>query len=188
MGLEGGAESGLVFTPPETGTAYDDGYLTASEVTRLNLNADWVLLSACNTGLVTDRKPTGKEVKTDSAQKVAQTPDGLSSLAQSFFYAGSRNLLVSQWEVNDAAGSQIVSELFDEQQARSKSQRLQQAMLHVIDGGLEDNACSQQQLNDSLGDRLRCRIREKLDQVKGGTTSWSHPIYWAPFVIVGDGA
>ncbi|MCQ4028476.1 CHAT domain-containing protein, partial [Klebsiella pneumoniae] len=43
------AEPGLVLTPPETATEIDDGYLTASEAAGLRLNADLVVLSACNT-------------------------------------------------------------------------------------------------------------------------------------------
>jgi CHAT domain-containing protein len=43
------AEPALVLTPPETGTELDDGLLTSSEVAQLKLNADLVILSACNT-------------------------------------------------------------------------------------------------------------------------------------------
>ncbi len=43
------SEPALVLTPPETGTAEDDGLLTASEIGTLDLDADWVILSACNT-------------------------------------------------------------------------------------------------------------------------------------------
>ncbi len=47
--VEGAAEPGLVFTAPATPSEADDGLLTASEVAALKLNADWVILSACNT-------------------------------------------------------------------------------------------------------------------------------------------
>jgi CHAT domain-containing protein len=57
--------------------------LTASEVAQLKLNADWVLLSACNTA---------------SAEKAGV--EALSGLARAFFYAGARSLIVSNWEVN----------------------------------------------------------------------------------------
>jgi CHAT domain-containing protein len=42
-------EPALLLTPPEHATEEDDGLLTASEVAQLRLDADWVLLSACNT-------------------------------------------------------------------------------------------------------------------------------------------
>ena len=82
------AEPALVLTPPEKGTALDDGLLTAGEVAQLNLNADLVILSACNTAAGDD----------------SEGAEGLSGLAKAFFYAGSRALLVSHWPVvSDAA-------------------------------------------------------------------------------------
>jgi len=45
----GNSEPGLILTPPQTATEGDDGYLSASEITTLKLDADWVILSACNT-------------------------------------------------------------------------------------------------------------------------------------------
>ncbi len=76
--IDGNGEPGLVLTPPATATPTDDGYLSASEVATLKLDADWVILSACNTAAGA----------TDSAE-------ALSGLARAFFYAGARSLLVS---------------------------------------------------------------------------------------------
>lgn len=42
-------EPGLVFTPPDSATEFDDGYLTASEIASMQIQAGWVILSACNT-------------------------------------------------------------------------------------------------------------------------------------------
>ena len=47
--LKAGAEPGLILTPPAEATPEDDGYLSASEIAGLKLDADWVILSACNT-------------------------------------------------------------------------------------------------------------------------------------------
>ena len=47
--IEGTSEPGLILTPPKEQTELDDGYLSASEVAALKLDADWVILSACNT-------------------------------------------------------------------------------------------------------------------------------------------
>jgi CHAT domain-containing protein len=80
--LSGATEPGLVLTPPDKATEIDDGYLTASEIAGLKLDADWVILSACNT-----------------AAGGAQGAEALSGLARAFFYAGARSLLVSHWEV-----------------------------------------------------------------------------------------
>ena len=43
------SEPGLLLTPPNVATETDDGYLSASEIAGLKLDADWVILSACNT-------------------------------------------------------------------------------------------------------------------------------------------
>ena len=85
--LSGLGEPALVFTPPETGTEADDGLLTASEIATLELDADWVILSACNTAAA-DGTPGA---------------EGLSGMAKAFFYAGARALLVSHWAVNSEA-------------------------------------------------------------------------------------
>ena len=47
--VRGDSEPGLLLTPPDDATETDDGYLSASEIARLKLDADWVILSACNT-------------------------------------------------------------------------------------------------------------------------------------------
>jgi CHAT domain-containing protein len=86
--LAGFAEPALVLTPPSSPTPTDDGLLTASEIAQLQLDADFVVLSACNTA-APDGSPGAA---------------GLSGLAKSFIYAGSRSLLVSHWAVlSDAA-------------------------------------------------------------------------------------
>ena len=90
--MSGLAEPALVLTPPAEATDVDDGLLTASEAALLNLNADWVILSACNTA-------------------AADEPgaDGLSGLARSFFYAGARSMLVSHWPVRDDAAARLTT-------------------------------------------------------------------------------
>ncbi|MGA0544857.1 CHAT domain-containing protein [Brevundimonas sp. VNH65] len=90
------AEPGLVLTPPEQATEADDGYLTASEAAQLRLNAEFVVLSACNTA-ASDGRPGG---------------EGLSGLARAFFYAGARSVLVSHWEVSDSATTALISDTF----------------------------------------------------------------------------
>jgi CHAT domain-containing protein/Tfp pilus assembly protein PilF len=76
-------EPALALTPPVRPTPDDDGLLRASQVSQLKLNADFVILSACNTA-ASDGTPGA---------------EGLSGLAKAFFYAGARSLLVSHWEV-----------------------------------------------------------------------------------------
>jgi CHAT domain-containing protein len=70
-------EPGLILTPPREASEEDDGYLSASEIAGLRLDADWVILSACNT-----------------AAGNASGAQALSGLARAFFYAQARALLV----------------------------------------------------------------------------------------------
>jgi CHAT domain-containing protein len=89
------AEPALLFAVPEAPSAEDDGLLTASEITQLKINADWVVLSACNTA--SGGKPGGP---------------ALSGLAQAFLHAGSGALLVSHWPVDDEATKVLMIRLF----------------------------------------------------------------------------
>lgn len=91
--LKGLAEPALVLTPPEVATQTDDGLLTASEVAELDLSAEWVILSACNTA--------GGDGRPDA--------DGLSGLARAFIYAGARAILVSHWPVRDDAAAKLTT-------------------------------------------------------------------------------
>jgi CHAT domain-containing protein len=101
--VRGSAEPGLIFTPPAQGTSdekaleRDDGFLTASEIATLKLDADWVILSACNT-----------------AGAGGDTGEALSGMARAFFYAGARALLVSHWEVGSDAAVKLTTKAFAE--------------------------------------------------------------------------
>jgi CHAT domain-containing protein len=137
----GPAQPGLVLTPPATATAEDDGILTSGEIAQLKLNADWVILSACNTA--------GGD-KTDA--------DTLSGLARAFFYAGSRALLVSHWAVDNEATVTLITKTFETLKA-----------------------------TPSLG-RAGALRAAMLGMIATGNDPAAHPGYWAPFVVVGEGA
>src|SRR5450631_1150394 len=89
------AEPALALTIPDIPTELDDGLLQASEVAELKLNADWVVLSACNT-----------------ASSDGVGAEALSGLARAFLYAGGRSLVVSHWDVDDVATAHLMSNLF----------------------------------------------------------------------------
>jgi CHAT domain-containing protein len=119
--IEGNAEPGLVMTPPDQASSSDDGYLTASEAAALNLSADWVVLSACNTAGPAD----------------GGSNESLSGLARAFFFAGARSLLVSHWPVLDTVGAAITSETFRIKAARpnlSRAEALQLALRGIRSG------------------------------------------------------
>ncbi|MBI3372430.1 MAG: CHAT domain-containing protein [Betaproteobacteria bacterium] len=111
------AEPALVLTPPEQGTALDDGLLTAGEIAQLKLNADWVILSACNTA-ASDGTPGA---------------EGLSGLAKAFFYAGARSLLVSHWSVSSDASTALTTRMFEEAaKGASKAEAMQRSILALM--------------------------------------------------------
>jgi CHAT domain-containing protein/Tfp pilus assembly protein PilF len=89
------SEPALVLSLPGKPTAEDDGLLTASRIAKLNLDADWAVLSACNTAA--GDKPGA---------------EGLSGLARAFFYAGARSLLVSYWPVESDAAVKLTTGAF----------------------------------------------------------------------------
>jgi CHAT domain-containing protein len=91
-------EPALVLTPPAI-TPRDkssDGLLQASEISTLKLNADLVVLSACNTAGGNGR--FGGEA--------------LSGLAEAFFYAGARGLVVSHWQVPSESTALLMTAMF----------------------------------------------------------------------------
>ena len=118
------AEPALVFTIPEKPSDLDDGLLQASEVAELKLNADWVVLSACNTA---------------SSDGVGAEP--LSGLARAFIYAGGKSLVVSNWDVSDDATAKLMSNLFEISKDKpnlSHGEMMRQATLSLLNAATSD--------------------------------------------------
>jgi len=116
--------------------------LTAEAVFGLKMDADLVIISACNTG-----GPDGKTAG-----------EGLAGLARSFFYAGARSMLVSHWDVSELAAGRLI-------------------------GGTLTNYTT------SPGKGLAAALRDaELAWIDNPRISpaQKHPIYWAPFALVGD--
>lgn len=133
-------EPALVLSLPNKPTPLNDGFLRASEITALELNADMVILSACNTA-------SGDGVP---------GAEGLSGLANAFFFAGARGLIATHWFIPSepavAMTTATVRAKVDDD-ALSWAQALRRAALQQIDGPGPD-------LN-------------------------AHPISWAAFILVG---
>lgn len=90
--IQGQIYPSLMMAPPEAQTtAANDGLLTSLEIGRLELNADVVLLSACNTA-TSDGRPDA---------------EAFSGLAQAFLVAGARSLMVSHWPVASGASGEL---------------------------------------------------------------------------------
>lgn len=117
--IKGVGEPSLALSMPDQPSELDDGLLTASEVAQLKLNADWVVLSACNT--IAGDKPGA---------------EALSGLARAFFYAGARALLVSHWAVDSEAATRLATSTFDllkNEPKIGRAEALRRAMLMYVD-------------------------------------------------------
>ncbi|MBL8191651.1 MAG: CHAT domain-containing protein [Acidobacteria bacterium] len=117
-----------------------DGFLRAYDIYNLSLSADLVVLSACQTGL-------GKDYK----------GEGLVGLTRGFMYAGAARVVVSLWNVNDRATSELMAKFY-------------QKMLPK---------------NADAGERPAAALRSaQIEMWK--QKQWSAPYYWAAFVLQGE--
>lgn len=107
--------SGLILSP-EDSTSKEDGILHLGEIYNLNLNADLVVLSACETGL-------GQVAK----------GEGIIGLTRGFLYAGASNVLVSLWQVSDVTTADLMVDFYDKMLGgMSKPEALRAAKLQMI--------------------------------------------------------
>ncbi len=147
--LDGLTQPALALTAPDVAGVKGDGLLTMEKILALKLDADWVVLSACNT-----------------AAGAGAGAEAASGLGSAFFYAGTRALLVTNWSVHSASARELITDLFRRQRADpalSRGEALRQAMMAILDGpGAVDSA--------------------------GRTIySYAHPLFWAPYSVIGDG-
>lgn len=117
--IRAGGSIALALSLPVMATELDDGLLTATEVAQLKLDADWVVLSACNTA---------------AADKPGA--EALSGLARAFFYAGARSLLVSHWPVDSDPAVKLMTTMFDALAVNPKlttAEALREGMIALIE-------------------------------------------------------
>jgi CHAT domain-containing protein/Tfp pilus assembly protein PilF len=116
------------------GNIEEDGFLQVREIYNLKLNADLVVLSACQTG-------RGK----------LENGEGILGLPRVFFYAGARSTISTLWKINDKSTSDLMGNFYRFlAQGRNKAQALRLAKLEMI------------------------------------KSRYSHPFFWAAFVLNGD--
>lgn len=145
-------ESFLAFAPGLSrpgdgpGAAEEDGRLTAEEIFGLDLHADLVVLSACNTGL-------GKILG-----------DGVIGLSRAFIYAGTPSVMVSLWRVADSTASFEMERFHAALSAGSgKAAALRRAQIETIEA-----------------------LRRGSLRTASGAALPEHPVFWAPFVLIGE--
>jgi len=114
--LKGLGTPGAIALAPSGNGEPNDGLLTANEILDLKLNAELVVLSACDTG-------RGKI-----------TSDSVIGLSRSLILAGTSSVMVSLWSVPDAPTAELMAEFYHDWQERKldKAQALRQAMLTIM--------------------------------------------------------
>ena len=143
--LDGLREPALALSAPEvTGEKDADGLLTMGEVMGLSIDADWVVLSACNT-----------------AAGDGAGAEAVSGLGQAFFYAGARSLLVTGWPVETTSARALTTDLFQRQQTNPEVNRAR---------------------------ALKATMNAMMDGPGGDGFTYAHPLFWAPYILVGDGS
>lgn len=145
--FSGVAEPALVLTLTDNPPGRD-GFLTMSKVLGLDLNAEMVILSACNTSGKGDKAGEG---------------EGFVGLTRSFMYAGAKSLLVTHWSVETHAARDLMVRTFRNKAKEAGPEALRSAKL-----------------------AMKASARDEAG-VPGNKLSLAHPIFWAPFVIVGEG-
>jgi CHAT domain-containing protein len=105
------------------GAGESDALLDASEILDLKLDADLVVLAACNTG--------GAGAESADRTGLSGSGEALGGLARDFIYAGSRSLIVSQWEVDREATTALMGALFDGEQG-SQGDAFRRAQLSLM--------------------------------------------------------
>ena len=150
-GLIPGDLPGLV-QPALALSAFDDPtlspLLTLDDVLALKLDADLVVLSACNT-----------------AAGDGEGAEAVSGLGRGFFYAGSRALLVTHWPVETVSARMLTTGLFERytrDPSLSRALALNRSILSIMD-------------------------QNALDAAGRPEFSYAHPLFWAPYALIGDG-
>jgi len=145
--LPGLDQPALALSNPTVTGEKEDGVLMLNEILALKLNADWVVLSACNT-----------------ASSDGKAAEGVSGLGRAFFYAGAKALLVSHWPVETVSARLLTTEIFRQQTTNanlSRAEAMRQSSLALM--------------------------QQTRDGPPSSAYSYAHPMFWAPFVVVGDG-
>ena len=124
----------------------NEGILYQSEIYNLNFNADLVVLSACETGL-------GKITE----------GEGVIGLTRALLYAGSKNIIVSLWSVNDKSTSKLMINFYE---------NLLNSPLKAGKGDLKQ---------DKFAKHLSEAKRKMIEDGK-----YSHPYFWSPFILIGE--
>ena len=139
-----------------------DSLLETSEIVELTLDADLVVLSACDTSAGAGSGSASTTGFRGAGGSYAAGGESLGGLARSFFFAGARNIISSQWSVDDQATKDLMVSFY---------------------GAIAANA-DEEDPDDKVTIAEALRLAQ-VKQIEGGVLS--HPFFWAPFITIGDG-
>jgi CHAT domain-containing protein/Tfp pilus assembly protein PilF len=146
----------------------EDGRLEVREIFGMDLKANLVVLSGCETGL-------GK----------LSTGDELVGLTRAFIYAGTPSVVASLWSVDDSSTAHLMASFYRNLKTMSKVEALRQAQLDVIRGERRSDLLARRGVG-GVG-KLGETPNASLSAPSSNSVSTSHPYFWAPFILVGDG-
>jgi CHAT domain-containing protein len=146
----------------------EDGRLEVREIFGMDLRANLVVLSGCETGL-------GK----------LSTGDELVGLTRAFIYAGTPSVVASLWSVDDSSTAHLMASFYRNLKTMSKVEALRQAQLELIRGEGRSDLLARRGVGGigKLGETVKSESPSQ-DPI---SISTSHPYFWAPFILVGDG-
>ncbi len=140
------------------GTGSDGGYFTIADALSLDLDADLVVLSAC-----------------DTARGGLQAGEGVQSLAYAFLFAGARAVVASLWQVSDWAAAETMAEFYRgvTQEGRRGGRALREAKLRI----------RRSTAKRGIGEVLSIGATRRAASSPGIESA--HPFFWAPFAYIG---
>ena len=146
----------------------EDGRLEVREIFAMDLKANLVVLSGCETGL-------GK----------LSTGDELVGLTRAFIYAGTPSVVASLWSVDDSSTAHLMASFYRNLKTMSKVEALRQAQLELIRGEGRSDMLARRGIG-GVG-KLGETPSAALSAPSSNSVSTSHPYFWAPFILVGEG-
>jgi CHAT domain-containing protein len=151
--------SNLRFAP----SAGDDGKLTVNEIFDMEVRANMVTLSACETALVKGEEgdfPKG---------------DDLVGLSRAFIHAGASSVVASLWKVSDDSTVELMRAFYQNLRSMTKAEALQKAQIDLMKSSIRFRV-----------ERGSGGITRSTDYQPDMSIDCSHPFFWAPFILVGD--
>jgi len=152
-------KSNLRFTPSER----SDGKLTVNEIFDMEIKANLVTLSACETALV--KGETG-----DFPQG-----DDLVGLSRAFIHAGAPSVVASLWKVSDDSTIKLMRTFYQNLSSMAKVEALRKAQMDLMKSTVYFT------VTRAGGSMIQPSQKDSEQAIE-----CSHPFFWAPFILLGD--